>query len=98
MVNIAERMRELIPLLRAGINGIEIPDVSPECEDEWSEDYAIVQDAYPDTWDQGDYFDGSRFYADYKEFVRDHFAEDPSVIVEFHGSDEIEAYRKKEGS
>lgn len=70
-MHIGERMKELIPLLRAGVNDVRMPDVRPECEGEWGPDYAIVRDVYHERDD--DYFDADAFWADVRELVLNHF-------------------------
>jgi len=75
-MNIAERMRTLIPKLKTGINGIGCPEVRPECESEWSDTYAILQTFYWDTPLDSDYFDEDRFRADTEKLIKDHFTED----------------------
>lgn len=74
-MNVAEKMRELLPILRAGVNGIGCPEVRPECEDQWSENYAIVQTFYWDTPLDNDYFDEPRFRFDTENVIREHFTE-----------------------
>ena len=97
------RMRELASLLQdAGINDVKFPDAKPEMEHDWHKNYAVIQDVYYDDfgWDDGarNYFNGPQFIYDMKQFVKAHFAGDPSIEVHFHGEDEtgcmeIEAYR-----
>lgn len=75
-MNIAERMRELLPKLKAGVNGIGCPEVRPESESEWNENYAIIQTCYWDTPLDDDYFDHDRFRADTEKIIKDHFTEE----------------------
>lgn len=55
-MNIAETMRNSLKKLRAGLGDIEFPEIRPECEEEWNEDYAIVQNVYYD-YPDSNYFD-----------------------------------------
>ena len=95
-MNVAEKMREILPLLKQGFNDITTPDVRAECESEWNENYAIVQglwyDPELDGWrtDKSDYlvFDHDRFRTDYELMVRSYF---PGCTVRFYwNSQEIE--------
>lgn len=74
-MNIADKMRELIPVLKAGVGGIGCPEVRPECEADWNGNYAIIQTFYWDTPLDNDYFDDDRFRADTEKVIRDHFTE-----------------------
>lgn len=111
-VSIAERMRSLIPLLKAGINGISFKEVRPSCEDEWGDDYAIVCDAYHD--EDTFYFDEDAFMSDLRELLAKHFTSPGEVVFVFSDkgtkpppgvlavglylrTNEIEAYRTKRG-
>lgn len=75
-MNIAERMRELLPKLKAGVNGIGCPEVRPECEGDWNEHYALLQTFYWDMPLDNDYFDEDRFRADTEKLIKDHFTEE----------------------
>lgn len=78
-VNIGERMRALIPLLHKGVNGVELPDVEPEGQGEWSEDYAIVYRVYH--CEDGEYFDESAFWEDVRQFVKKHFEDGTESVI-----------------
>lgn len=104
-MNIADRMRELVAILhKEGVNDVKFPDAKPESEDGWHKNYAIIQDVYYDDfgWDDGarNYFDGAELISDLKQLTREHFADDLSVEVHFHGEggmgvSEIEVYRNR---
>lgn len=88
-MNIAARMRELIPLLHAGINGVLLDDVKPECEDSWNEDYAIVFQVYwmtpGDLFGYDDhYFDDAQFRYDLERFMLNHFKSATTEPVVMH--------------
>jgi hypothetical protein len=72
-MNVAEKMRELIKILRKGINDVPLPDVKAECEEDWCDGYAIIQDVYCDIYDAGHYFDSDTFECDLKKTICDHF-------------------------
>lgn len=95
-MNIAERMRQVLPKLRK-FNDVELPDIKPECKDDWSEGYAIVQDVYIDHgFDESEYFDADRFWSEYQAMVKGLF---PGMTVQFHmRSQEIEVYLPRERS
>lgn len=95
MVDIGQRMRELIAVLRkGGVNGVRMPDVRPECEAGWTQSYALIRDVYPDITHEF-YGDSEiQYRSDVEEFVRNFFA--PSVIVKFFWrSQEIEVSVKE---
>lgn len=94
MLNIGEQMTKVLLDLRRGVNDMEVPDLHPECEEEWGPDYAIVQGLYYD-YDLGDteyhVFDHDKFREDYEDKVRSLF---PDCIVKMYWqSQEIEVYR-----
>jgi hypothetical protein len=89
-MHLADKMRQLIPILRKeGVNEVCLPDIKPECESEWSEKYAIVQDAYADP-DYHFYSDtaAAEFRYDLEQFVKNFFG--PGVTVKFYQCHEIE--------
>lgn len=45
-LNIAVKMREILPILRNGISGVHFSDLQPKREDSWDENYAIVKGLY----------------------------------------------------
>jgi hypothetical protein len=83
MLDIAAKMRELIPVLHEGINGVELPDVEPETEEEWSADYAIVFNVYHCQDDH--YFDEEQFWVDVIDVVVAHFTapDEKSVVMAY---------------
>jgi hypothetical protein len=93
-MNIANRMRELLTEIKSGkhesFNGNTIPDVEPECEDDWSEDYAIIQNVY---WifdlspEVEQYFDGPQFRYDFEMYLKSFFeipGGEPVLLIRFH--------------
>ena len=61
-MNIAEKVKEILPQLKAGVDGIEVPDIKPEEEEEWTADYAILCDYFPDPFvGGGSFFDTDSF-------------------------------------
>jgi tRNA(Ile)-lysidine synthase TilS/MesJ len=86
-MNIAETMRNSLKKLKAGLDDIEFPEIRPECEEEWDENYAVVQNVYYD-YPESDYFDHDRFRQDYENMVKEIF---PNCKVKFYWqSQEIE--------
>lgn len=99
-VDVARRSRSLVAFLKNfGINDITHCDIRAACEEEWSDGYAIVGEAYS-PWGDGvesEYFDNERCVEDFRAAIREFFACDPSVEVrfsDFRGApDEIEFVR-----
>jgi len=93
-VNVAERMREFLSSMRAGrFNGVSIPGLTPECEDQWNEGYAIVKGLWYSAgdFDSEEYFHHDHFRADYERFVKSYF---PGCKVVLHwSSQELEVMR-----
>jgi hypothetical protein len=79
MMDIAKRMRELIPLLAKGLKGVVLDDVKPECEDQWGPDYAIVFRVYwmspADLFGEDYYFDDAKFRHDLHQLIKGHFVD-----------------------
>lgn len=71
-MNIAERMREVLPILNEGLDGKRFY-LEAECEDSWNENYAIVKGLYYDPVDS-EYFDHDQFKYDYECKVRGLFS------------------------
>lgn len=100
-MNIAEKMRELISKLKQDrFNGRLIP-LSAECEDMWSEDYAICVGCYfeAEIGDDEPYrrFDRGACQLDFEESVVKHFGDHPGVTVNcYWNSQELEVYRDKD--
>lgn len=85
-MNIAKTMREVLPKLKE-FGGIRFPGICPEVEEDWNENYAVVQGLFYD-YPDNDYFDNDRFKADYEQIVRSFF---PDCKVNFYWkSQEIE--------
>lgn len=87
MIDIAARMRELIPLLAKGVNGIVLDDVKPDYPEGWSPDYATVKDVYYMTagmlfGEDDRYFDYPQADYDIRQFVLAHFREGTTERVE----------------
>ena len=105
-IDIAAAMTDLLRVLETeGINDMKFPDAKAESKEDWTPDYAIIQDVYYDDFMMDDgmrnYFDSSQLIYDLKQMTRARFADDPTVTVGFYGEDcmgisEIEVYRKKE--
>lgn len=94
--DIAQRMREVLPLLNLGLGGYQC-HLEPECEGDWTYNYAIVKGLWFD-WplDDGDEyetFNSWKFQEDYERLVRKHF---PGCRVRFFwgSAQEIEVYRE----
>lgn len=85
-MDISKKMRGLISLLHRGVNEIALSNVKAECENEWGQDYAIVNGVYWD--DQGRYFDKSHFIYDLEQFIKNHFSGPKDVVVVLHESTE----------
>lgn len=82
-MNIAEKARELVPLLRKGLNGVNFPEARPECEGDWTADYAILDRVY---WEEdGHYFDEGEFEHDFVELLKSHFSSPGETVVYFSG-------------
>jgi hypothetical protein len=79
VLDIGVRMRELIPVLRVGVNGVSLPDVAAECESEWGVDYAIVMNVYHCCDDH--YFDEDLFYCDLSGLLLRHFSVGGESVV-----------------
>jgi hypothetical protein len=83
MINIADKMRELIEHLNVeGIRDVRL-HLEPECEEDWSADYAIVHGLW---WTAGDfddqhYFDHAAFRFDLQDLVYNHFSEPDSITI-----------------
>jgi hypothetical protein len=104
-MNVADRMRELIKILRdKGLEGVKFLDIYPFDEEHWSPDYAVARDICYDQFILDD--DSTAFYDVYQlrdgllNMVRKHFAEDPAVHVQLRGEHrrgirEIEARRER---
>jgi hypothetical protein len=75
-LNIGQRMRDALPRLRAGVNGVEAPDMREECEEDWSADYAIVTEATPDPLWRHDmpYFDEHQWRMDFRKVLLELFS------------------------
>lgn len=97
MADLRDKMRDLIRKLRTeGFLDLRWPEIEPECEDDWTPDYAICYRAYPDDVFLGDYFDRDEYDYKFKGFLEAHFcAGEPGVTVKFRDrSQEIEVQRK----
>lgn len=96
-LDIARRAHALVLFLKFfGINGIEHADIKPECVEDWSKDYAIIENYYSPWGEEteGHYFDGEQCRYDLEKTIKDFFLMDPSVKLEFYrGKDELEITR-----
>lgn len=78
-MNIAEKMRELVDTWPGTIHDVDLNPLTPECEDEWGEDYAIVHGFCWYCLGDEEYFDDDKFRHDIEQRVIDHFG--PGVLV-----------------
>lgn len=90
-MNVAEQMRKCLEDLRRGFDCVSFPDLEPESEHEWTENYAIVQglcmEGIPHTF----YFDIDEFRIDFERYVNSMF---PGCNVKFYWkSQEIEVVK-----
>lgn len=108
IMNLSEQMTKLIDEFRVnGFNEVDIPDIKPECNQSWSEDYAIAYNFYYDA-DEHPYFDYPQFRYDLEQFIKGYFkadhlileAKQPAnrkigdiVVGVYYGSQEIEVFR-----
>lgn len=89
MLNIAQRMREIIDCLREeGFEGFSFPEAQVECDDQWSERYAIAQGMKWDSWDIPDHVsdrvDWSELEYDFLQWIKSRFSEgsgEPVVLL-----------------
>jgi len=94
-MNIATKAHELREVLsKEGVNGVRLEDIKPECEEDWSEDYAILGDAYPDP-DKEFYneFAAADFRWDLQNFIEKFFEEKAEIKI-YPTCNEIEIMRK----
>jgi hypothetical protein len=88
-MNVAETMRKAIPEIKKGIDDIRFY-VRPELEENWTENYAIVEGFYYD-YPDSDYFEHDRFRSDMENKVKAMF---PGCKVTFYWeSQEIEVQK-----
>lgn len=96
VLDIAQKMVEVLPILRNGVGGIKMPFLKSECGD-WTKDYALLDGLFYDisNYDnEFESFDRLKFQDDYENEVKKHF---PGCEVKLYWtSQEIEVYRKKE--
>lgn len=94
MINVSQKMREVLPSLKRGINDNPTPGLRPQREDAWNEGYATLKGLWYSAgpFDDQEYFNHERFKRDYEKMVRSHF---PGCKVTFNWhSQEIEVYRQ----
>ncbi len=85
-LNIAERARELAKRLNEqGFGGLDMPDVSPECEEEWGPDYAILDGVYFDDFclptEALDYFAWPQLEYDFAMMLKEYFTNEGEVTT-----------------
>jgi hypothetical protein len=70
-MHIAEQMRKVLPELKRGINGVSFSGLKPELEEDWSENYALLQGLHytAGIFDEQEYFDHERLRADYEDLI-----------------------------
>lgn len=88
VMNVAQKMREVLPTLKLGVDNVRTPGLAPECREQWNEGYAIVNGL---RYNSAGGFDHDRFRRDYEAMVRSHF---PGCVVTFYWqTQEIEVSR-----
>lgn len=100
-MDISKRMRELLSEMKGGHFRGRIIPLSPECEEEWTADYAICVGMYVEDkiGDDEPYcrFDIEGFMADFESAIRDYFGGDVMICINFrHAAQELEVYRRQE--
>lgn len=73
--NVAERMRDVLPILKKGIGDTHFPDLRPECEPCWSDTHALLQGLHytAGPFDNRDFFNHDKFKEDFLRLVRSFF-------------------------
>lgn len=87
-LDIAKAMRELLPTLKRGVNGVAMPEVQPEVEADWNESYAIIYRVYWERgiFDEDHYFDEDQFKLDLEETFRKHFSAEGANVITLHSA------------
>lgn len=75
LINVAERMREVMPELKKGVGDFRFPEIRPQCEEMWSEKYATILGVYYDDFHvlDCDYIDYDRIRFDFEEKAKSLF-------------------------
>lgn len=98
MINIADRMNELIKKLSTeGFRGLKWPEICPESPGDWDKDYAMCYKAYACTAhldEAEDLLDMDGYDYDFDQFLRSFFGDDV-VINRRPRCQEIEVYRRR---
>jgi hypothetical protein len=94
MMNVAKKMREILPILKKGVGEVPFPGLKPQVEENWSKDYASVGGMFyeADLFVTHDYFNHDKLREDFEKLVCSHF---PKCGVTFWwGSQEFEVSQK----
>jgi len=69
-LNVAEKMKEVLPLLKKGTGGVEFPDLEPEWLKRWDETYARLRWTSPTGTSPED---RDKFREEYEQLIKSHF-------------------------
>ena len=58
MINLSAAMTDLVQRLRTtGFLDLKWPEIKPQCDDDWTADYAVAKHAYVDDFMLGEFFE-----------------------------------------
>jgi hypothetical protein len=107
-ISVKERMAKAVEALNSRNWGPGQVDARPECHEDWTHDYAVIQ-IEAEAWDPNPYFDYDHFHQDIVDVIKETLGRSFTVIgqdhgklkagklyLQFHGRyTEVEAYRYK---